>query len=165
MYGDLFDSDASILCHQVNCCGCIGGGISGQFIHNEPKIIEDYRNACISGTSMQKDGSLTVGQKEDLLGSVVFTKHGKDQVYASIFGQLDFGSDFRQYTDYDAVEAGLEKVREYAEKHDPYISSIALPKYMGCGLGGGVWSTVEEIIKRVFETYDGVVEVWEYEAY
>lgn len=162
MHGDLFDSAATILCHQVNCCGCIGGGISGQFIAHEPKIIEEYRNVCASTVMSDINGMPSIVPKADLLGSVIFTKHGKDQIYASIFGQLEFGGDFKQYTDYDAVESGLMKIRQYAEENDPYISSIAIPKYMGCGLGGARWSEVKSIIERVFDGYDGVLEIWEY---
>lgn len=46
---------------------------------------------------------------------------------------------------YDAVKACLEKVAAYAKKHD---ASVHMPR-IGCGLAGGKWEKIEEIIQSV----------------
>lgn len=48
--------------------------------------------------------------------------------------------------DYDALECGLRVVAQYAKHHN---ASVHMPR-LGCGLAGGSWAVVEEIISNAF---------------
>ena len=151
--GNMFDHDDRILCHQVNCMMAIGGGISGQFILNEPNLLKDYQNVFINDT---------LSNVSSHLGEVIYTKHN-DQYYASIFGQKDYGCswmDGKIYTDYNALKRGMINIRKFAENNGNI--SIAFPYGIGCGLSGGSWDTVKQIIDDVFCSYKGNVTIYKY---
>lgn len=61
-------------------------------------------------------------------------------------------------THYDAFDICMRIVKEFAEEHDN--AKIAIPYKMGCGIAGGDWNTVEQIIHRVFGASDLEVEIW-----
>ena len=46
---------------------------------------------------------------------------------------------------YDAIDSCLKKVLDASKK---YNASVHLPYNLGCGLAGGKWSVIEELIKR-----------------
>lgn len=54
-------------------------------------------------------------------------------------------------TDYEAVEIGLNEIKEYAKS---YNLSIAIPYGIGCGIANGNWNTILEIIDRAFKDYE-----------
>lgn len=159
--GNILKSDAPLLCQSVNCMGMIGGGISHQFISKEPKIVDDYismfSSPSINGESLHVDV-----KREDLLGTVIFTKGDSNKTYASVFTQV-YPNDCRVYNSvsYGAMKDGLKMIKGYAEHHKPYIDKIAIPKSFG-GLCDKDWKPVMSIINDVFDNYNGTVEVWSY---
>jgi O-acetyl-ADP-ribose deacetylase (regulator of RNase III) len=91
------------------------------------------------------------------LGDVQFVKAEEDITVANIIGQHDI----RVIDDippirYDAVREGLRKVCEYALKNN---ASIHMPK-IGCGLAGGSWDIIKDIIQQ--ELVDKDVDVYVY---
>lgn len=61
-----------------------------------------------------------------------------------IYGQLKYGHD-GPYTNYIALQRGMQAVAKMAEeKHLP----VYLPYGIGCGLAGGDWAVVKELIYR-----------------
>lgn len=40
--GNVFDSDAKIICHQVNCQGVMGSGVAKEVRERYPKVYEQY---------------------------------------------------------------------------------------------------------------------------
>lgn len=61
-------------------------------------------------------------------------------------------------THYDAFFHCMEMVKEFAEEHDN--AKIAIPYKMGCGIAGGDWEFVKDIIITVFGNSDLKVEIW-----
>lgn len=130
VYGDILDSDARAICHQVNCCGVMGAGLAKQIASRFPEVKRLYQKRCFGKS------------KPSLLGTVQAIPVSDSQYVLNIFGQVDYGRD-RRYTDYEALRTALSTIQEYFRGH-----RIAIPFKMGCGLAGGDWSTVLDIIKE-----------------
>ena len=137
---NVLHTSAELVAHQVNCKGVMGAGLARQIRAQFPDVYEAYRRACNS-----------VVRSSDLLGKVQ-VKHG----IVNLFAQDGYGTD-RQYTDYKALELCLSKLASYMTEH--HLKTLALPYGMGCGLGGGNWNTVHEIIKRAFDNTDITVYI------
>lgn len=68
---------------------------------------------------------------------------------ANLFGQERYGKN-KQFTDYDALKKSLTKLKEFAQKNQ---LTEALPYQFGCGLAGGDWKIVRQLIDEVFHDY------------
>jgi hypothetical protein len=135
--GNILNNTNGIILHQVNCQGIMGGGLALQIKNKYPKVYEEYINFIDSFADPKK-----------LLGEaqMVFVDNGL--YIGNIFSQFDISCIERQ-TDYNAVELGFKKVVKFN-------SNINLPIYIpylyGCGLGGGDWSIVSDIIEKILPT-------------
>ena len=145
---DILNTKAHIICHQVNCCGVMNGGVAKSIKEKYPKCYTDYIDTYIK-TEYKKDllGSISITQLFD-----VFNKNTVNYII-NIFGQHHYGKSTR-YTNYDALYKGLEKVRNFAYELS-YIKhqkiDIAIPYKIGCGLGGGNWNIVYIMICEIFK--------------
>lgn len=151
MTGDLLRDGRGILCHQVNYHGVMGAGIayaiSEKLLTKEQ--YKEYQELC----QVQRDA---------LLGTVQFFQCGDVRV-ANMFCQNGFSTkDHPQATDYGAMADCFKWVRRMAER---WHMSVSIPGRLGCGLAGGDWPTVLDIIHTAFD--DSPVEVtivyWERE--
>lgn len=138
--GDLLECDADLLCHQTNYFGVMGGGIA----------------ASIYARALSKD-SYAVYQKtcnenrRSLLGSIqILPYEDCDGRYiVNIFSQDDLNPRANGCTtDYSALRDCLQQVERYAFANR---LTVALPGYIGCGIAGGDWRCVYQIIREVFE--------------
>jgi len=120
---DILTVTSGTICHQVNCQRKMGAGLALAIRRKWPQVYKDYLAA------------------EQELGNVVITEVAPGLFVASLFAQEFYGKG-ETYTDYKALEICLRKVRESAAK------PIHIPSGMGCGLGGGNWEIVQEIIAR-----------------
>ncbi len=71
--GNLFDSQADILCHQCNCQGVMGSGVAAEVKKQYPQVYKAYRKDY-------QDGKLK-------LGYVNFAEAKDGQVIANLCGQ------------------------------------------------------------------------------
>lgn len=136
--GDIFESDVDIIVHQVNCCGTMGAGIAKQIRNRFPNTFANYRKLCEST------------RPEHLIGHNLYTAEMLDErrvIVANIFGQNGFGRS-RLFTDYDALNQCFARLAKDALslKTRGLPNKIGIPYKIGCGLGGGDWSIVSEII-------------------
>ena len=44
IYGNLLESNANLICHQVNCLGVMGSGVALQIKNKWPIVFAEYRN-------------------------------------------------------------------------------------------------------------------------
>lgn len=137
--GNLLHSRASILCHQVNCQNRMGSGVAKALSDRWPAVKQCYHAFC-EGKS-----------PENLLGSVQVIYVGDGKYVANIFGQLCYGYDGRQYTDYDALD------RAFAMLSRMTTGCLAFPYGFGCGLGGGDWHTVYALIEKHFSNREVII--------
>lgn len=137
--GDILQATEDFIGHQVNCQGVMGAGLAKQIREKYSNVYKEYQLYC---DSFKQD-------RQQLLGQCLIVE-ADDKYIANIFGQLGYGRT-EQQTDYVSLEIGLKKLKEIAYEHN---KSIALPYGIGCGLAGGSWSIVYELIQYVFEDYD-----------
>ena len=139
--GDVLKAEERIICQSVNYQGVMGAGLSRQIKNKYPGVMEDYLDK-------KEDFSFDAIRSHGIFSGYP-TSDGK--IIASIFGQNLYGTNKRQ-TDYLSLGNGLISVRHVAQNLNPF-GSIAIPFGIGCGLGGGSWSIVEEMIEDLLEDY------------
>ena len=128
---NILDIKSGIICHQVNCQKVMGGGVALAIKNKWPHVFKEYQKV---------DGKF---------GMVQVVSAGQGVRVANVFAQnLDTipGTNGRR-TDYDALRTGLKKVNSYAflakQKRG---TDLYIPYMIGCGLGGGDWEKVLDII-------------------
>jgi O-acetyl-ADP-ribose deacetylase (regulator of RNase III) len=140
--GNILEAPEDVICHQVNCMGVMGGGLALQIKNKYPEVYPAYKAYC-KGC---KDSN-----PKNLLGEVQTVPVYDGKIIANLFGQFDYGRD-KLYTDYEALKESLEGILNIATLYSS--DSIALPYKLGCGLAGGDWNIVYNIIEEVFDNYD-----------
>ena len=130
--GDIFNCTEDIIVHQTNCLGVMGSGLAKQVKKKFPDVFKGYYHYC------------KTHKAEDILGTALICEDKK--YIANVFGQCNYGTD-KQYTEYDALRKGLKEVRDFAKERN---LSVAIPYKIGCGLAGGDWNTVFEMITDIF---------------
>ena len=141
--GDILTATTDVIAHQVNCMGVMGAGLAKSIKESYPEVFHAYHEHCKC--------------QEELLGTCQLVQTSGGRYVANLFGQKSFGRK-NQQTDYHAVhQALLDCVQQMQDKG---LKSIAIPYKMGCGLGGGAWPIVKNIITEVFAPTDMFVEIW-----
>ena len=160
-HGNLLESGAPIIAHQVNCQGVMGAGVAKAIREKYPSVYESYREQCRVQGSTLLGTTLLVPIHADaqqlLDGRVIKTKPLAVTI-ANCYAQDGYGRTGVQ-TSYPHLRESLTILRECAMFRGG-DEVIAMPYKIGCGLAGGNWPTVLEIIEEVFEEYPGGVQVW-----
>ena len=149
--GDLFQTTAPTICHQVNCRGKMVSGVAKQIRELYPLAYERYRLAY---NREKSNPSGLLGRIQHVYCKDERTETGLRTI-VNMFAQDRYGYDGQCYTDYKAFEYCLEKLKHIV----PAGSAIAMPYKIGCGLAGGDWNIVYALIDRVLgQQY--TVELW-----
>lgn len=138
--GDIFESNAQAILHQVNCQGIMGGGVAKQVKEKYPVVFERYKAWC-------DDPHL----KSSLLGRIqtVYTDNTEKQAIVNLFAQENCGYGGICYTDYKALKQCLEAVnKQFAG------CAVAIPYLMSCFRGGGDWNIVSKMIEETLADCD-----------
>ncbi len=143
--GNILNSGADIICHQVNCQGAMGAGLAKQIRQRWPKAYEDYIKFC------------GLSSPYDKLGKVKLTEAARGKYIAHIFAQLNYGRKRLCYTNYDALHHGFEYLARL--QHEKGLR-VALPYGIGCGLAGGDWGIVRSDIENIFGGTYADCEIW-----
>lgn len=153
--GNILEATEDIICQSVNHQGVMGSGLAKQIKRKYPNIEKSYKLFC-TGFSFEDIRSKGIVYWYDIPDSNHYSNH----YIANIFGQDKYGTD-KKYTDYLSLGNGLDAIRIFAN----YLNkSIAIPNHMGCGLGGGDWSVVLEMIGQIFEYSPEIsVTIYNYE--
>ena len=143
--GNILDSGAKVICHQVNCMGKMNSGVAKAIREKWPVVYDNYR-------AMYED-------EVDLLGKIqpVYIPEN-DCAVINMFAQYNYGYDGRQYTSYDAFWNCLQEIKKYL---NPGIT-IAFPARIGCVRGGADWTIIQTMIVRVLGE-DFTIEFWDYD--
>lgn len=135
--GDLLTAKGIII-HQVNCQGVMGAGVAKAIKQKWPQVYKEYADYT-------KDHLV-----EELIGSVYWVELG-DVWVGNCYAQVRYGHDASRYTSYDALDSCMMEVARVAPQFPG--SSINFP-LIGCGLAGGHWPVVREIIEyRIPDTF------------
>lgn len=132
--GSILDATENLILHQVNCQGAMGAGIAKQISDKWPIVRVRYKIHC------------SLYDSHDLLGTVQFVDIGNDQKVVNVFGQLFYGRHANVcYTSYKALKEAFRFIDSACSG-----KTVAIPYKLGCGLGGGKWPVVYELIKECF---------------
>lgn len=130
--GNLLDAKGIIL-HGCNAQGVMGSGVALAIRNKWPGAYEKYKAHC---------SDLEVHPR-DFLGDVVWYSEG-DVVIGNCITQEFYGRNGRRFVSYDAVDKCMEEVGLVAAQSPQLDINFPL---IGCGLGGGYWPVVREIIE------------------
>ena len=133
-HGDIFKSDANIICHQVNLHGIMRSGIAKTIREKFPNVYEEYR----------------LYTPKAKLGDILIVNTNKSLLIANLYGQRRC-SLTRNVTSYKYITKCLNKAKEYAKYNN---LKIAVPYGMSCVGAGGNWDKMLRILNQVFSDYD-----------
>jgi len=158
--------DKGVIVHSVNCIGAVGG-LAGAIARKWPKNAEKYKEYV-----RHRKSSIM------LLGSVFEVNVAHNVIVANLFGQYGIGTG-KQQTEYSALISGFKTIADTCfygnDTEDMYfgplgyqevsnvLNDIYIPYKIGCGLGGGDWNIVEEILHKVFDNSHKNVYICRYE--
>lgn len=141
--GDIFsaveNNDIDIIAHQANCMSIMGSGIAKAIREKYPMA---YR--------VDMTDERTPEQK---LGSYSFCNTGEGVVIFNLYGQYLPGPN----TNYISLRKSLQEMAVLLKNVNPTLR-IGLP-LIGCGVGGGDWEVVSEILLEELDGLDWTVYV------
>lgn len=127
--GDLLQTDAPMIAHQVNRRGVMGAGIARQI-----------RKYLLTAGQYREYQQLCKKNKENLLGACYLTQQTDALRYVAHLFAENIPTGKRLDTEYGALRQSLTSMMFLAAQKG--VSQIAIPGYLGCGLAGGDWETV-----------------------
>ncbi len=130
--GNLLEVTHGVLAHQVNCVGVMGAGVARQVADKYPVVYAEYKRLCRERSA------------NELLGTVQIVQVNNLRI-ANVFGQRGYGRGQR-HTNYVALRLALTRLAETMMPGE----RISFPYGIGCGLAGGDWDVVSQIIEDVF---------------
>lgn len=135
---DMFNTDAQVIIHQVNCRGTMDSAVNKLVKARYPSIYKEYVQYC------------TEHSLNELIGSCLINPIPNSSKYiASVFGQINYGTDNKRYTSYDALDVSFSKLAQWCKEHN--ITRIAMPDKMGCDKDGGAqWRIITSLLWEKF---------------
>ena len=156
--GNILDSGADIICHQVNCQGKMNSGVAKTIREKWPDVYIKYMESNeIIWDKAHEHGRMIWNH---MLGQiqVVFIADKKTMAVVNMFAQENYGYDGRRYTSYDAFWSCLGEIKRNI---NPGLR-IAFPARIGCVRGGANWNVILKMIEEVLGDYN--VEIWDYDV-
>lgn len=135
--GNLLDSDATVICHQVNCQGKMNSRVAKAIRNKYPRVYEEYVGY--------------VGNNKDILGTVQYIHVGGFKYVANLFAQNNYGYDGRQYTSIEAFQRCLDDINKKC-----IGCTIAFPWKIGCVRGGADWNVVFNMIVETLKDVSSI---------
>lgn len=134
--GNILDCPEGAIIQQVNCVNKMGSGLAKAIYTKWPVVKQEFHTQFIRSNC---DG---------LLGHVHVIDVG-EKIIINAYSQFNCGRDGKRYTNYDAVRSCFTFALNEMDSRD--IEEIAVPYLYGCGLGGGDWDVVYEIIDEILK--------------
>ena len=148
--GDIFESGAEFILHQVNCQGRMGSGVAKQVRERYPKVFQRYKDFI---NTYRKHGLTPLGEVQYCTNGEKSKDGVTSQVIVNMFAQNNYGYDGQLYTDYNALQECLTKVNNTCADLGGNID-VAIPYLMACHRGGGDWSIVSKMIHDTLKDCD-----------
>jgi len=134
--GNLLDTEIKFIAHGVNCQNVMGSGVAKALYTKHPEVKKAYH-------SLNKKLVPEVCTKKELLGIVQPVVCSETRTVYNCFTQEFYGRDKKIYVDYKSIKDVFEALTKILNTID--VFEIAIPK-IGCGLAGGSWEIVKELI-------------------
>lgn len=136
--GNLLSAKEKVIAHQVNCHGG-AAGLAAAIFRKWPTAERDYLQL------------IDRCQPKALLGMSQLTGQQRDgHIICNLFGQFHPGADYNP----KRLEQALEMLGNTARIMK---WSVALPYKLSCGICGGDWDEVLQIIERTMDGVDCVI--------
>lgn len=137
--GNLLEATEKVIAHQVNCLG-VAGGLAAAIFEKWPDAENDYRQIV---------ERIPYGSR--ILGMPHLTGQQKDgHIIANLFGQYYPGKDYRP----ESLGVALRTLGNICRTSG---WSVALPYKLSCGICGGNWDEVLDIIEKAMDGVDCVI--------
>lgn len=141
--GNLLSAKEKVIAHQVNCFG-VSAGLANAIFRKWPVAETDYMQVV---ERVRK----AAGNTKALLGMSQLTGQQKDgHIICNLFGQYEPGAAYNP----KRLEQALEQLGNSARIMK---WSVALPYKLSCGIAGGNWDEVLQIIERTMDGVDCVI--------
>ena len=134
-YGNLLDADSKYIAHCVNAQGKMRSGVAKAIREKYPKAYEDYMSIYV--------------ERGLRLGTVIASVNNP-HIILHLVGQQNYGKDGALYLDYQALRKALGVV-------DRNVSGPISFPLIGCGVAGGSWKLVSEIIEECSNNFKPIV--------
>ena len=141
--GDLIEAaksgEVNTIAHQCNCFNNMGAGIA-------PQIKKAFPEAWLADNATEKGDKGKFGRLSYAVSGnvLIFNLYGQYGWWRQKDGSIN--------TDYGMLRKSLEQMsRMLYSKRDK--AKIGLPR-IGCGLGGGDWGIVSQIIEEELSDFD-----------
>ena len=143
--GDLLETEAEVIVHQVNCMGKMGSGVAKAIRDKWPIVYEKYHELFYQDFFVVK------------LGICQPVKVSDTQRVINMFSEENYGYDGKMYTSYDAVNECFGKIRKYMESNG--LKTMAIPYKMSCVRGGANWDAIMALLNANFGDSDISIEI------
>lgn len=164
------DNKTKIIVHICNDAGGWGKGFVMAISKRWKQPETEYRNWYKSKESVQTDSvqferlesvDKYSNEKKFELGNVQFVKATNEIWVANMIAQRGIKPDKDEIPPirYHSVAECLNRVRQFSKRQN---ASVHMPR-IGCGLAGGQWTEIEEIINRTLIAYEIETVVYDYE--
>ena len=147
--GNVFDSTAQIIAHQVNLYGVMGAGIAFAIKKMFPNVYTDYAKICLDGNPRPTLGTVQVVATPD-----------EERYIANMFTQNKSPDENGSLTNYEAIRSSFKLLLEIPELRG---LTVAIPYNYGCGIANGDWNTVYGILTEVFDEANRDLEIWKFD--
>jgi len=138
--GDITETELKYIAHGVNCRNVMGSGVAKAIFTKWPDVKNNYHKYF---------------ERYGYLGEIHEAYSDSKVSIINCFTQDKFGNSGKKYVNYAAVVTCFEKLSRLIPKNE----ILAIPK-IGCGLAGGDWNIVEQLIN---DTVGDELEIWVYE--
>ena len=166
--GNLFDSKANFIVHQVNCQGVMGSGVALQVKERYPHVFTEYlkylklyKKKKISPLGFAQFVPVDVwalSMVNTLSADGIIAYDTNYQYIVNLFGQDTYGTGL--HTDLPALKRAMKTIAQIAKSIG---ATVAMPYRIASCRGGASWHTVYEIIEEVFDHSGVDVEIWKYD--
>ena len=160
--GNILDSGADIICHQVNCQGAMNSGVAKAIRQKWPKVYTEYKAKCDYEEATVNDlcGGCEnpIDWSECLLGDIQVVLVDENKAVINMFAQQYYGYDQKRYTSYDAFWYCLGRIKRIINPE----KTLAFPARIGCVRGGANWNVILKMIEEVLGDYN--IEIWDYDV-
>lgn len=136
-HGNILEATENIIVHQVNNLGIMGAGLALQIKNKWPDVYTEYKKYIHQMNTINST-------KHTLIGSIQLVLINDNQVIINMFSQNGI-SRTKRTTDYDAMEQCFKQIQKIIQGTE---HTVAIPYKIGCGLAGGDWNIVQNLIEK-----------------
>ena len=131
------ENEINVLIQQCNCFHTQNAGLAKSIKQEYPEVLNVDLATPYGGKSKLGTFSYAMPERKNI---------NQTGYIINLYGQYRYGKGLQ--TDYDAQRTGFKSIVEFLNNHGSVDTiKIGLP-LIGCGLAGGDWSTVQQIIQE-----------------